>query len=564
MTWKRLEAGAIDPELADGLAARVADPMWFLARQWQVGEFRGEDAATPVLMEADVRTGPITSFWIDDGRGNRQLVPRGALGAPLEALAEREAITTGPAAVRVRIESGAALLRRLVGAGADATELAGIRQAFPVTGSTRDALDPLGTARIALVARQGVDGVLIREKVTAAGGDPAKVPELARFATVVSAWMADEAAMFSEVRPGERTAWTSGCLEYRFGLTGSVGGRTVDMVATGYPGGRLDWHHLDVRSVKEPAVPPKTPPEKSVRVLPLPLRFGGMPASRWWEFEDGDAYISDMAGGPEDLARSVVGAYAAVAGDDWFVVPCTLAAGSLAQVGEVRVLDDFGTTTVVRAAAVLDRQARKDRPWRWFEQAGDSSVERGLAPLVYLPPVVPTFEQGRPLEAVEVRRDEMANLAWAIERTVESKAGRSIDRDAGPRPAPLAVPEDGAWRYQMATDVPDHWVPLVPCRIDGQRPVVVLRRGRLAASTTAASTANRGLGCILEPDRPFLLREEEVPAGGVRVTRRFQLARSADGGVHLWVGRQKRPSGGPMQRSPYQTDVLTGYESNRS
>ena len=180
---------------------------------------------------------------------------------------------------------------------------------------------------------------------------------------------------------------------------------------------------------------------------------------------------------------------------------------------------------------------------------------------MFLPPVVNTIQQGRPLEAVEFRRDEMANMAWAIERRVESVAERAVDREAGPRPAPLPLPDDGAWRYQLATDVPDHWVPLVPVRIDGASPDIVLRRGRVAAGAEDGS-ANVAKGRILEPERPFLLCEEELPSGGLRVTRAYQLARSADGGVHLWTGRRKQPSGGPMARTPLHFDALTIAASN--
>jgi len=102
--------------------------------------------------------------------------------------------------------------------------------------------------------------------------------------------------------------------------------------------------------------------------------------------------------------------------------------------------------------------------------------------------------------------------------------------------------------------VPDNWVPLVPVRIRGDQPDVVLRRGGLAATQDAAD-ANQAKGRILEPERPFLLCEEELPTGGLRVTRRYQLARSSDGGVHLWVGRRKQPSGGPIKRTPLRFDA---------
>ena len=46
MSWRRLEGTNVDPEMTEGLSARLADPLWALARQWQVGEFHGEDAAS--------------------------------------------------------------------------------------------------------------------------------------------------------------------------------------------------------------------------------------------------------------------------------------------------------------------------------------------------------------------------------------------------------------------------------------------------------------------------------------------------------------------------------------
>src|SRR5262249_50973765 len=153
------------------------------------------------------------------------------------------------------------------------------------------------------------------------------------------------------------------------------------------------------------------------------------------------------------------------------------------------------------------------RRWRWFELSGDDGPGRGDAPLLFLPPVIHTAEQGRPLERVEFRRDELANLAWATEQTVESDAGRPVDRQA-PRvtPSPSSAPAD-QWRFRLSTDVPDSWMPLVPVRIERDRPQVALRRGRLAAEGDGHSPK----GCILEPGRSFVVHEEEIPTGGVRV-----------------------------------------------
>ena len=51
----------------------------------------------------------------------------------------------------------------------------------------------------------------------------------------------------------------------------------------------------------------------------------------------------------------------------------------------------------------------------------------------------------------------------------------------------------------------------------------------------------RPLGQLLAapPQQPVVLREEEVPREGARVTRAYQLARWFDGTTFLWLGRRK-------------------------
>jgi hypothetical protein len=562
VTWKRLEAGHVDPEITEGISARIADPLWLLARQWQVGEFRGEDAASPVLVQGTVQAVPVTDYWVEDGM-RRHVVPRERGGLPLEALAEHEPVTEGPAAPRRRLESGAALLRRLAATGAPPAAVRILRAAFPFTDELDAELDPVGHARLRLLARRALDGGRLAAAVTAAG-DAASLPELASvpdparttLASAITAWLEQEAGLFCDADPSDPSAWSASRLEYRFGISAEAPGGPIELEAPEYPGGRLDWFHFDAASVPEGKGEGRVGGvvRKSLDSLPAPLEYAGMPASRWWELEDRDVDFGDLAGGPEDLARSVIAAYGMVAGDDWYVVPCSLPSGSLARVTSLRVLDDFGSWTPIPAAAARDAATGPaGRPWRFFELAGDPGPDRGDAPLLFLPPVVSDAEQGRPLEQVEFRRDEMANLAWAVERRVESEAGRVVDRDAGRNDAVLAEPPtDDAWRYRLSTDVPDHWVPLVPVRITTDPPQIALRRGRLALEPDE----HQARGRILEPERPFVLHEEEIPAGGLRVSRRFQLARGVDGGVHLWVGRRKAPSGGPVRRTPLRFDSL--------
>ena len=90
MTWLRLEGTTRDPELTEGLAAQVADPLWTLTRQWQVGEFAGEDAASPVLVTAEVAVAPITAFAPGEETAKAGPLPRADADRPLEVLVEQE------------------------------------------------------------------------------------------------------------------------------------------------------------------------------------------------------------------------------------------------------------------------------------------------------------------------------------------------------------------------------------------------------------------------------------------------------------------------------------------
>ena len=54
-SWMRLEPLSRNAEMNSSLQARIYDPLWMLARQWQLGEFQGEDNGSPVMARFDPR-----------------------------------------------------------------------------------------------------------------------------------------------------------------------------------------------------------------------------------------------------------------------------------------------------------------------------------------------------------------------------------------------------------------------------------------------------------------------------------------------------------------------------
>src|SRR5215213_9238014 len=93
--WHRLEPRPRSSDLAEALSARIRDPAWLLARQWQLGEFRGEDAASPAYMKVTTDKAKVL-FW-GVGSTATQVDP----AVPLERIALEEPFSEDDLAMRV-------------------------------------------------------------------------------------------------------------------------------------------------------------------------------------------------------------------------------------------------------------------------------------------------------------------------------------------------------------------------------------------------------------------------------------------------------------------------------
>jgi hypothetical protein len=94
----------------------------------------------------------------------------------------------------------------------------------------------------------------------------------------------------------------------------------------------------------------------------------------------------------------------------------------------------------------------------------------------------------------------------------------------------------------VASEVPDHWFPLVPEQLADQESVR-LRLVPLSRLVGGEPTGLEPLGTLLPPGGSWL-HEEEVPRSGIQVTRTWQHARWHDGSRHLWQARRKRTGRG--------------------
>jgi hypothetical protein len=168
--WNRLEPRPRASQVAETLAAEVRDPLWFLARQWQLGEFRGEDAGSPAVVRLTTRlTRP--AAWAAQGGDV-------ALGTgPLEPVVLGEAFG---ADLATRVELGhtfLALLRdRYAPDPVPEAVVTAIRTAFPLRPWTAvrivgRLLEVTDAALAADVAAGGLPSAALIEAFAAAGAE---------------------------------------------------------------------------------------------------------------------------------------------------------------------------------------------------------------------------------------------------------------------------------------------------------------------------------------------------------------------------------------------------------
>jgi hypothetical protein len=89
-TWSRLEPNVRGASQSETLKAKIYDPLWLLARQWQLGELQGDDNGTPVSARLRAECAELTRYMPQGGAAKP--VKFDPKQAPLETLVEREAV----------------------------------------------------------------------------------------------------------------------------------------------------------------------------------------------------------------------------------------------------------------------------------------------------------------------------------------------------------------------------------------------------------------------------------------------------------------------------------------
>jgi hypothetical protein len=482
-SWTRLEpdtqTGLAAVDIGAGVAARLADPLWLLGRQGQMREFTGESAASPVVARIDAST-----FLLDSIQTGDKMVPFAVASVSSEAIVEHDGKASD---LRIRASGGASFLDRVL-EGKLTAYLPAILRDFPL-----DATTPDGDRLLAAFDANTMSATL--------GVAPV---DSQTFITICRAW-----AAWYRPRAGgvANPAWVADRLEYSFSMEATVTEGRLTLDAPEHHGGRFDWDSFTARApVAGTAAAPRS---ISANTTPAVLQMPGMPALGFWELEDPRFDAGRIEAAPGDPARLLLIETALAYASDWFLLPLRLPVASLTRIDRLSVTDTFGVTTLIRSAA----QVRPHAGWRLWEVSD--------LPYLLLPP--PDIESltSEPVEQVSFVRDEAANLAWAL-RIVPP-----------PGTVPVAAPATGAGDLL--------YVPFVAPR-DNRIPLPLVE-------TTAGRWLIRG-SLIDQPATPpsdllsadFRLRDEDLPDEGLQLQRRFELGRTPDGTLHLWVSRLKQPA----------------------
>ena len=575
-TWNRLEGRPRTQNFERALQAEVRDALWMLTKQWQMGEFEGSDAGSPVFAKMLMQTTRLTKY--QPAGGKPELFDS---SIPLETKVERRPI---PLHRQKRILS---LDLRLVMARqwfSLIAEVADYRSAFitaypisqpdPSQASNADVCGhPEAFDTFQAVATRAMDGGSLYEYLVADAGhhsydgiatiNPGDFGALQDREKRFLAW----ADRFLTQPTNGDNAWVPEKLEYQFATSAPMPDGTEKVyVADEYYSGRLDWYSLD-EDASIHALDPVPgsdstglKPDAPFSTIPVPVSFSGMPNTRWWTFEERRTNFGDIDAATTDLAKLLFTEFALVLANDWFVIPRTLPAGALAKIQGLEVTNVFGERFWIEAAGKgIDKDWGR---WSMFTiNVQNAAAGTPADATLLLLPTIAKAQNGQPLEEVYLVRDEVANMVWGVEKTVPlaTGAGRrgsevaaqtlsylqtAIGGGAPPPPPPMTAPE----RYQVMNTVPENWIPFIPVHVPNNNRKIQLQRAALpriiAGTVTPVEPMTTLLREGLEQRQSYFIHEEEVPRAGTRATQYYSRTRWASGRVFTWFRAQKQTGRG--------------------
>lgn len=576
--WNRLEGRPRTSDFTRALKAQIRDPLWMLCKQWQMGEFQGEDAASPILAKVHISKTSLTKY-----QPGEDTTVSFATDTPLEVQVEHQHIPFQLGGQEISLD-----LRLLMGRhwlkllkkndfslGKEFLAIYPIQLPNPDSEADVQICAHLEVwQQMVAVANRRMDGyklyqdlqqpgALVTDKVTAPVGEEQKLNDLGEKFTT---WFEK---LFYQPSKAKNPSWKPAYLEHQFACSAPKGNVEQVFIADEYFHGHMDWYNLDIHDKKErlpdsaDAIEPNSVKDTfTLSFLPTSITFPGMPHSRWWTFEDWRINLGDIKPDTTDINQLLVLDFALNYSNDWFMLPFTLPVGSIANVEGLMVTNVFGERTWVEAAGKgLDEDWNR---WSMFHLNTRGQMDKPADLSLLLLPVVPKILEGKPLEEVFLLRDEVANMVWGVESMIPLATGKSkAGKEAGAelkakyqqfvepsQPLPLSENE-AKIQYQIVNTVPEEWIPFIPVHKENDNRQIQLQRAAMPRILEGADntkppakieprTSILREGLDKEVPLAYFLHEEEVPRSGIRVHKSFQRTRWENGKVFVWVGFRKQ------------------------
>lgn len=584
----RIEGRTRDADPTEAMRLRVHDPLWMLARQWQMGEFRGNNTGTAMSVRCIVRYEDCSSDPIEPV--TEQINPR------IDFLA--------------KIESAVHFLDLMRSSGLNVKEhLPGLIQSFPIDWNALD------------------DSLVLPDAVTSQQ-EHLLNRHLQNYARAYRGKIFDGEALYNHLVQGQSflkgdseeaetkfKAWFQ--KKYKPVSSDSQSWQEADLCYTvetnvagkqftgdRYQGGRLSWYTFDYND-NQSAGQSQTSSSKSEQVLclPTPASFAAAPNKRLWQMEDRKVFMGNSVEEPSE-ANSVVMRFATMYSNDWMLFPLKTEIGQYITIERIDVIDSFGQRHTMSGdcrAGNKEQLGEYEEQWQVFVNSTVGDAKRtAINGLYYAQQLAATIE-GKPVEEIKILRDEIANMVWGVENIVSDGCGGTLDANlyatqletivnernkAGEPvrdPDTIVFGQDSApevekaasnqaprakFSYSLQSSVPFNWIPFIPQRLAtedtknspffmGGREII-LRRGKMPCYIFNGNKfdlhAVRPKSSIMRPvvtrdkngnvlkEEPMVIHEEAVQATGIRLTKNYQRARWIGGKTYQWLGVHKRQS----------------------
>jgi hypothetical protein len=563
------------------LKAEVRDALWMLTKQWQLGEFEGDDAGSPVTAKISTITNEIDKYKADD-----RAVQAFDKQVPFETKVEQRPLPFSTLEQEISLDLRLMMGRRWFQL-LKANGLLNATKQFFLDHYGFAKPDPTKKEDAAICAHSEVwqhysaiagrmmDGARFYFDLNASVHyyDRPEFPMPAnhdKFDLAEEAFKAWYEDLFYQPEDPVNDAWNPARLEYQFSISAQTEAGEKVMYGEEYYQGHLDWYNVDInKSVQSlgqlPGNPAPPPPQKKLlSVIPTPVMFDGMPNTRWWAFEDSKTNFSYIKPDTTDLSKLLVIEFGLIYANDWYLLPYKLPVGSVTKIKGLTLTNCFGENFWIEPAGKGD-----DNEWtRWNLFSMKTINEQPMAADtdLLLLPTVTKLQESNPLEEVLFIRDEMANMVWGVETIIPLPNGWSrsgfetaseyhallqklITDSVGvitPEPPLKDGDEEAKIRYEIMNSIPENWIPFIPTHLENDNREVQLQRAampRILEGEPDKPDKIRPRTSLLQfgldNKDPYFIYEEEVPRAGIRVLHSYQRTRGSDGKVYVWYSARK-------------------------